>query len=799
MAERLSGLSAPAQEVTSICSNRFTSPPKTGECRVYQGMLELSWHAWGKVKRNDKLIRYEVGCRFDATGERKDRELTIGKKVTKSILGGYPFPTLALFMPADYQERLLRVEPRHTARPNWECFDFTGPVAMLAAWLSALTWIPHAATSHFVDTSSISLVPITNLEDSAALSQNNVFISQNVCGRGGSGAYWALVAACSACGATVATDRVIMAGPDTPRFYSAAGYHLWRDVLDALRILGELYDRAGGGEVFAYAFTKGIHSVSTVVAHSDEGGLMRDILRERRFAIPFGGLPAGCGFHPGMPTLAKGAEYRHLARLVDAYLLQTAAAVAHCAPLVYTGLGTSCPSVAYGRLAPEYQHQKRMEDFETPFLDASTHAKDVVSARTQHVEILRQALEHSFFEFGALYLPAIASFWGFSPTGEREQACRQWPWDALGSVLDDCHNRHLIKGESIAPFFWIEPTSILPHSWRRTACETDGWASMGGPGESRRIRMFPQILEDPDSSFTHRYYLLGFQGARKCPWLWALNGHREDGLAQVRLRVAYPEDFLNLGGRAAKEGPTAVFSEQAPISDYLWVRGQNPLPHPAEFLNTGETIGVEIKHFDLDKDHWLKAMPSPNEIREAVLDLVVSAPQGLRVGKSNTETRQEIGYRTAGARAMHRALAEVAADMQSRPTVGEARIERLPAYFLPGGGGGTGTVTVSRGGLTSAPMDTAPGDAERPTGGGPPTASVDVGTVRAVHAKRLAPTLAAGTHTGPRLPHPQAVSGGPAPMGPTATPPARPGDDSTADFCGGQDGGAATGTAPQAP
>ncbi|CDJ60730.1 hypothetical protein EMWEY_00034220 [Eimeria maxima] len=71
--------------------------------------------------------------------------------------------------PADYQEMLLRVEPRHIARPSWEYFDFTGPVCILYSWLATLTWFPEATLTELFEVNDLRLAPVTNLDDSAAL------------------------------------------------------------------------------------------------------------------------------------------------------------------------------------------------------------------------------------------------------------------------------------------------------------------------------------------------------------------------------------------------------------------------------------------------------------------------------------------------------------------------------------------------------------------------------------------------------------------------------------------------------
>ncbi|KAL8449880.1 hypothetical protein Emed_002843 [Eimeria media] len=255
----------------SICSNNFPGEPPLDEYRIYMGTVIFSWKVRSVPRVNIRLIRYEIGCRFNAPlDDGAKREEYIGSAVTKAVTSGYTLSSLALYTPADYIEL--------NARPNnWETFDFTGPVCMLGAWLAALTWAPNTSLQQFAPQSAARLVPISAQEELAFISHNCVVISHKVHGAHGLGCYWALVAACAMCGATVGSDSFLNANS---WMSSAFGYGLWRNILDALRLLGAIYDRAGGGELFAFALAKGLHSVNTVVAHSDEGGLMRDILRE---------------------------------------------------------------------------------------------------------------------------------------------------------------------------------------------------------------------------------------------------------------------------------------------------------------------------------------------------------------------------------------------------------------------------------------------------------------------------------------------------------------------------------------
>lgn len=764
--ENISGQSgsliAAAQNILSICSNDFPGPPENGESRVYSSTMWLKWTAFGKKKINPKKIKYEVCCRSDDPNGGATRDFKWVKEVLDKITMGERLPRVAIATPADYIERLLKVEPKHTNRPCWEYADYSGIICVLGAWLAALTWHPDSAVSDFMDVEKIRLVPVTNLDDSAALANNCFFVSQLVCSRPASGAYWALVAAASRAGATVATDRSILSGTDTPRFFVRRGHVLWRDILDALAVLAEVYDRASAGEHFAYAFFKGLHSVSSVVGHSDEGGLVRDVLRECAFEVPFGGLPPSCALHAGLPTLARGAPYSSLVAIVDSLLLSSAAAVAHCAPLTMCDDGTSRPVLITGTLT-----QQAIDGAgPPPVANAPKAVKDaydalvakVAKAKAIHVDTIRPAVLDSFAEFSETYIPGLAKLLGFAPTGEREQECRTWLIQAAASVLETADNRHLTKDSAIAPFYWIEPTTIFSRNFFGTPAEREGWASYGAGYDVLHER-WAEGLESVDiPTAVWHYYAVHFQGARKCLWISALSGHKDDGLAQMHFKRLDPEALMMFGPAVAKTGPIAAFNGRVCLADYLWRRGQCSLPHPVELLHLNERVVMAVRHFDPEKENWLAAVPGPQEIRDAMIQATFSAPAGLRMAKACTETGRERAWRTRGQTALHHMVALLRGNVELTrseggyimqvvgPTARRPTADAAPRTTpLPGG------APVSQNELHN--MGFSVGATET-------TARVPASSSSKSHTGPIAAVLHAGTHAGPRLPNTGAAAGG---------------------------------------
>lgn len=762
-----SGLVSAAQQTLSLCNNSWSKPPKVGECRIHVGTAHLKWQAWGKMKRNDKKVQYEVGCRADdgsSTGQ--DRKKDSLKKLCKKLNAGDTLDRVSADTPADYVEKLLKVEPKHTSRPCWDTFDFAGLVAHLGAWLACCSWHPDLFLHELVDVSTLKLVPVTNLEDSAALASSAVFISQLVASRPGSGAYWVLVAAAGACGVTVATDRAILTSGDLPRFFSRSGTQLWQDLLDALRILGELYDRASAGEVFSYALMKGLHSICTVVAHSDEGGLTRDVLRECKFAHPYGGLPPYSPHHAGLPTVSHNAPYSSLVAIVDSYCIRSAAAVAHCAPMVPVTAGGVRPMCAIGCLeersaaAPPPPPPPGATDDEKKKYKEEIDAIDL--NKRSHVAALRAAIEDGYAEFAEEYCPALAVLCGMSPSADRIKFCRGWMQMAAAAVLDSYDNRHLQKTNVIAPFFWVEPTTALPSNCFGTVAEREGWASWGCGDEIRHEPFFSGLAEPDVSRHNERYYSIDFEGARKSWWLNALQGHRDAGLARLHFKRCDPDLFMNCGGEANKRGPTQAFLDRLSIGEYLWTRGQSSIPHPSEFNHFDRKLVLVVNHYDGVMGRWSSTVPCGDEVWRATVIITFSSVAGDRFGSASTESRQAKTYRTRGLEAFTMLCTELRNERGETVSdggytigvVGTPDRERpRPREVMAHHARVSGDLPSRRQIKENAPLEKVL-----------PTAPPPVAPAAKLTTKAIEPAMHAGSHVGPRLPQVvQPAAAGPPP------------------------------------
>lgn len=788
--------SSAAQETLASCWNTLEGPPKPDVSRVYVGRATMRWKSFGKNKRTTKRVCYEIGNRFDVGGRRPSGSGfgdKLRSKLVRPLDSDQVLPRVRVVTAADYVEKLCRVAQKHTARPNWAYFDFAAMVHIMAAWLAACTWDPKLRLADLAQYDKLGLSVIATIDDVNALANSSLFISQSVSGVSGNHIFWVLVAAAHCAGAMVVTDRVMLANQTCARLMSCDGPYLWNSLVNALSLLAELYDRSGAGEIFAQAFTRGIHSVNTVTAHSDEGGFMRDILREGSYPPPFGGLPPDCPFSAGLPSLSREAPYSGLCHIVDSYTLRTAAATAHCYPLVEVDTGVWRPAVFVGTLP---KHAMIGEEPLPPPAKASEAEKAnyevtmqmIRQDRAEHVSKIRGPVLDAVSEFCRWYCPALSRLFGFNATDTVYHDARYWLQDSAAGVLAEPDNRHLIKGDVFAPFYWIEPTTLIPKDFFGTPAEAEGWASYGAGTQQLRTRWFEDVYAINNRGDRDRSYNIKFEGARKAHWIAALHMLREDGLAQAHFQSWDGNSVALAGGAAAADGMRVAWEKRYSVDKYLWTRGQSPFPHPCELLYTDVRAVLNVHHFHASSDDWWSAFPSFNEMQDAMIDWSFDVVEAVEPRLACDLPRRDRAERTAGLRALEEVSMRRAADGR-RPVIAGGYRWGMVAHPL------------ARSNFSSV---TRPPDLDDRYGANAATATTAIvagqdrnrGREQKLRGAPLDAVYASGTHTGPRVP--QTTATGPTPGAVASCPSQAPPAISPAGATNESDGHAAAGVAPQA-
>lgn len=231
---------------------------------------------------------------------------------------------------------------------------------------------------------------------------------------------------------------------------------------DALRILGGNMEAAQAGCLFAYALARGLHQGVSVVGHADEGGVIRDVMLSGGFTTPYGGVLHNQTASAVLP-LMSGNSVRAFAGWVDSIALATAAAVAAADPGTLLE-GNWFPTVlSAGELSPDG----------TP-TSADTDAAEQLSNLRQDIS-----------RFSQRYVVSLGKLFGVEGTmGDPAKHLTL----AAGCLQ---HSRHLAYS-LVSPYFWIEPTSLIPADLVERRGDHFGGASVS-TGDTATEPMFEEV------------------------------------------------------------------------------------------------------------------------------------------------------------------------------------------------------------------------------------------------------------------------------------------------------------------
>jgi hypothetical protein len=546
---------------------------------------------------------------------------------------------------------------------NFTYCNLAGMVERISKTLAASSVYAGVSTQHMLAGRPLSVYALGTYAGPVSASTTTVFIPRLTDSILAPDVFSVLAHAAAGEGSCVATDTVnvdaVSRCPIVPAIYNEA---LPRACVDALRILAANMSAAGSGDIFAYAMTRGLHSVCTLVAHCDEGGVMRDILRTSGFSAPFGGIHYALGPYTPLPALSS-AHPRGVAGYVDSLLLMTGALVAHCDP------GTVVNSL-----------------WMPTVIDGSTDLDGEVDCGVaqepgQHCKAqVQTSLARIMSVFAETYCRGLAKLFGFVSLSQI--AARHM----TGCVPLMEASRHL-NYPSVAPFFWVEPTSLIPHDFMGSAAETEGFAAFATKGQSRSLPAWEGIRCVGSMDSTRTSYVAKFRGARSTPFLAHWSGHKLNGLGCVKIRQLDPNAIVHPGPDSDDPRVYDRITKGKSLSSLLWTRGQDPFCAPSEALNIAGTIGFEVHHITWSEngDPTAEHVPRAREFAATQVAFHVSAPTGLKAGALGRVDRVGARGRTIAMRELSMAITRAsifgAAVKHSMPILTTA-----PTFEEQGGG-----------------------------------------------------------------------------------------------------------------
>nr|QLC37109.1 coat protein [Botrytis cinerea victorivirus 3] len=428
-------------------------------------------------------------------------------------------------------------------------------------------------------------------------------------------------------------------------------------IVDALRVLGSNMIASDQGPLFSLALSRGLHRGLSLVGHTDEGSITRDLLRCGGFAPPFGGIHYGLEPYVGLPALQTNLD-KGISAYVDAIVIATGAAVAHADPGTRFD-GHWFPTFISGTASGE------------PLLRPGEHSEGT-TAMADRIRARLLADQSPFWEGYTRALSII-----FGAEGDTSLSVR---FSCAASTALDVDNRHL-KHASVSPWFWIEPTSILPPNLLGSEAEIEGCASLAYKDTVVSKPAWDTITRVGSSDVSFSAYRARFKFARQT---WFFNhwlNHPMNGLGAMKVRQLDPNGIIHPGPCAAHPQVRDRVEADLPFTDYLWVRGQSPFPAPGELINLGLSVGFLVRHMTLDDEGIPNEehLPTSREFQDCVVTLDVGRPIGLQSGKTNASDSQAKRARTRANNEL--AAARTRARQYGVPDVGEMpTLTTAPGY-----------------------------------------------------------------------------------------------------------------------
>ncbi|AZT88634.1 coat protein [Colletotrichum navitas totivirus 1] len=726
--------------ITSLLTGIIAAPVAgyltENQYRRYRSAVTTTTNLGGRPDPTGKTILYEVGTRYKT----KEKALAVNTGLARAaIVASYPTSSVL-------RDDFLGLAKKYSNFSATFEYSSLAPLAERIAKGLAITSVFEGGISSS-DLCAGQPLAVTALGTHATpinAAVNTVFIPRLVDSVVSPDVFAVLVAASASMGAAVVTDVLALDGNNVPIVptVNEEGFH--DAAIHALRLIGANMISCDQGPLFALAVTRGIHQALSVVGHTDEGGITRDLLRCADHAPPFGGIHTGLVHYSALPGLSTGV-IQNVAAYVDSIALVTAAAVGHCDPCVSHN-DAVFPTVLLGTKAGG------------AFADPGDSADgDDDMARRNRGQYL-----DSLPSFAEIYVSSLGTIFGAA--GQVDVAVRFLT--AAGNYLSETP-RHL-KYPSVAPFFWIEPTSLLPRNAFSTRAELNGFGSLGGRDHTSVFPLFEAAEVFSQVGEFRASYVVSARSARTVPFLYHWVGNPMNGLGAVVPIQLDPQGIVHPGPDSERDDVEARLEKGSDWAGYLWTRGQSPFPAPSEFINTNSYMGIRVNHaaFDDDGNVILEHLPTPSEMVSGTLQLTASSLMGIPAGKSNAPPRQVARARTRAAAAL------AAVRRRSRRAPESSVVEMALAFTTPSLKKMTVSATVPTADPSGEQLNNRRPSDLGPTTGGPRFEGNPPAPPAPQHEKYGAPRPVQG----------RAVAGGgggvapapPQPSAPVASPPSSP-------------------------
>lgn len=586
---KIAGLIARAVDTTLTNNNEFLR---------YNSILTSRCSVGGIAEVSNKLIEFQVGM-VDTTG---------------GILQTDPNHCAVMcdvVLPDSLRDEVRVYANKDNALSgDFHSFDHSATIALLARAIAKYRFTGSLVIDDLTGGKDLAYEALRAQTRQVAAMGNATVLPAGADSMGSPNVTAALVGAISGLDGTVYSHVVgVNAETNCAKIPVSENEELALGCYDALNILAMQYDACGAGEVFAWAHTVGLMQGATVVSGTDEGGVLRDIMRTVRFGVPYGPISININSPAPLPSprVANG-----FTKYVDGTVLQCAGAVAICDPLVMVDGDMYATTLASSY---EYSNVEALHEANR-LTDAD---EDPNEGRDGDALSLIKKMQNSFPSFMALYSKALGRIYGLqggSSTVVKSGVA------TIGSMIGRT-NRHL-KYKVVNPYFWIEPTGSTRFDVSDFPVTREGIGRLAAFGENGTRPAFCDVTEVGDNGFSTAYKIK-WKCARRHGMLQHLTAHQEDGLAHIMPRQVNSNKITGLGVGAngrEDESLTEKLNQGRGMDEYLWRRGTSSVIGPAEVMTPGAKMGLVVQYRDVSGGGLRVTSlhsPTPQEMTQSVV------------------------------------------------------------------------------------------------------------------------------------------------------------------------------------
>jgi len=598
-----------------------------GEFRRYAGCITTALRRNDVQEMSNKAIFYEIGRRFKDDNRLHTRVRNVADKIgMPSVFNSVM--TAGLKGTASRTSHFLG---------EWTHFDFLGMISLLSAAIAKFSITETLTCAEIRRGLPANVRSLNVVVEPVQADDKSVYIPRCSDSLITTAVFSALVAAANGTGSGVVTDYLCVDGNQVPTFSEATGADLAAACISGLRILMSIYSLCDDGELAALALTTGIHRIVSVVSHSDEGGIVRDILRACDFKPSFGGIyNPDYASYLGLPV-PHTRDIASITTWVDNIALLTAGAVAVAAPM----------TVIDGRAYPKL------------FTSTIVRVDDVDNAPAgtlQDEANIRHQIALDHHEFTAVYPRVLAEIFKVNDSRGRGGIILGFMTETC--CLADMEIKHF-RSKTVAPWFWIEPTSLFKDRFDSEATR-NGYGPICGVRSPHHMNTFESVSVGHTTALTTAL-VVGMRCPRTSGYLLHLSSRATDGLANI---IPVQLDPNNVSCKGGGDGPMAALTNNRSMAEWVWGRSQSPIFHPAEFNYIGKAMLLKMAKMTFDPDtmeYTRTSLHLTEEMVGGVVAISACSPERLDNGRVHQWTRARRHNRTHA----HISLANAARRMKN--------------------------------------------------------------------------------------------------------------------------------------